>query len=144
MGFEGAFYVGPRGTSTLTGMILLEDVHSVKYTHKFDEVEIPTRKHKGNKAYAKGKRDWGVSFTLPVMKPPSPAVALILAALHDRRMPIAICILDEKGGEGPFGDYEIFGGDMSQNDDGIDEMEVEAKPSGVGRPVEWFQAPKTP
>jgi hypothetical protein len=144
MGFEGQIYVGPRGTTTLAGMILLEDVHSVKYSDKFDEVEINTRKYKGDKTYAKGKHDWGASFTIPVIKPYSAAVALILAAKDSRRMPIAICILDEEGGEGPFGDFEIMGGEMEQNDDGIQEMPIEAKPSGVGRRVEWFTAPKTP
>ena len=114
MGFEGKIYVGPRGTTSLTNMILLEDVKDPTYTYKFDEVEVNTRRHGGNKVYAKGLKDVGISFTLPNIKPAGPAVALVLQALHNRRMPIAIAMLDEEGGEGPFGDFEILGGDKAE------------------------------
>ena len=124
-------------------MMLLEDVSNVKYTYKFDEVPMSIRKHKGNKVVAKGALDVGVSFTLPNIKPRSAAAALVYQALHSRRMPIAICMLDEAGGEGPFGDFEILGGDKNEEQESAQEIEVEAKPAAVGRKVEWFTAPQT-
>ena len=138
MGFEGKIYVGPRGTTTLTNMILLEDVKDPTYTYKFDEVEVNTRRHGGNKVYAKGMRDIGISFTLPNIKPAGPAVALVLQALHNRRMPIAIAMLDEENGEGPFGDFEILGGDKAEDGSSMQELSVEAKPSVAGRKVGWY------
>jgi len=143
MGFEGAFYVGPAGSTSIASMILAENVRNPKYSYKFDEVDATTRRHKGTKAYAKGMKDVGISFTLPNLKNDDgsrPAdLALILESLHNRRKPLAICMLDEDGGEGIFGDFEILGGDKSEEDEAIQEFEVEAKPSVGGRAIAWTE-----
>jgi len=142
MGFEGKFYVGPKGSTGPSGMILAENVRNPKYSYKFSEVDATTRRHAGTKAYAKGMLDVEITFTLPNLKNDDgsrPAdLALIFSSLHDRRMPISICMLDEEGGEGILGDFEILGGDKSEEDEDIQNIEVTAKPSVGGRKVEWY------
>ena len=137
MGFDGKMYVGPAGSTSISEMILAECVKDPKYSYKYDEVDATTRKHGGVKAVAKGILDISVSFTLPNVKSSAPDRALIMASLQSRRTPIAICMLDEEDGEGIFGDFELLGGDKSEEDASIQQFEVEAKPSVAGRPVKW-------
>jgi hypothetical protein len=46
-------------------------------------------------------------------------------------------MLDEESGEGIIGDFELFGGDKSEEDDDLQAFEIEAKPSVAGRRVQW-------
>ena len=136
MGFEGAFYVGPRGSNATQ---LAESIRNPKLTYTYSEVDVTTRKHKGTKAYQKGLLDVTITFTLPNIKPRTADAALIFASLMDRKQPIAIRMLDEPGGEGVFGDFELFGGDNSQEDENVQEWEITARPSSSGKPVEWVK-----
>ena len=139
MGFQGQFYVGPKGSTDPSTMILADTVRNPKYTYQYGEVDATLRRHAGTKAYMKGLLDVSISFTLPIMQDESsPSHALILASLQSRKMPIAICMLDSEGGEGIIGDFELFGGDKSEEDENLQEFEVSAKPSAAGRKVEWF------
>ena len=144
MGFEGKFYVGPKGSTSPTGMILADSVRNPKYSYKYSEVDATLRRHEGVKAYMKGLLDVSISFTLPNLKNDNggrPAdTALILESLKSRRQPIAICMLDEESGEGIIGDFELLGGDKSEEDENLQEWEVEAKPSASGRKVTWYES----
>jgi hypothetical protein len=147
MGFQGKFYVGPKGCTshTAVGMVLAENVRNPSYSYSFSDVDATTRRHMGTKAYAKGMLDVEITFTLPNLKNDDgtrPAdLALIFASLQSRRMPLTIIMLDEDGGEGPIGDFEILGGEKSEEDEDIQNIEVTAKPSVGGRRVEWYSAP---
>jgi hypothetical protein len=144
MGFEGKFYVGPKGCKSPTdpGVILADSVRNPKYSYKYGDVDATLRRHMGTKAYMKGMLDVGVSFTLPNLKNDDgtrPAdTALILESMRERRQPLTIIMLDEEGGEGIIGDFELFGGDKSEEDENLQEWEIEAKPSAAGRKVEWY------
>ena len=150
MGFEGDMYIGPAGCTSHTDpqMMLAGSVKDPKYTYGYSDVDATLRKHRGNKAYQKGILDVIISFTLPNLEHDDgtrPAdVALILASLRNRRMPLTIIMLDKDGGEGPIGDFEIFGGDKSEESENAQEFEIEAKPSVAGRAVDWYTAPVTP
>jgi len=140
MGFEGKFYVGPAGSTSPANMTLADTVRNPKYSYKFSDVDATLRRHMGIKAYIKGMLDVTVSFTLPIMINESSAShALITNALKSRRMPIAICMISDEDGEGIIGDFEVFGGDKSEEDENLQEFEVECKPSAAGRPVSWYQ-----
>ena len=149
MGFEGDIYVGPAGCTSHTDpqMMLAGSVRNPKYSYGYSDVDGTLRKHRGSKAYAKGMLDVIISFILPNLRHADgtrPAdTALILASLRSRRMPITIIMLDIDGGEGPIGDFEIFNGDKSEEDENAQEFEIEAKPSAAGRKVDWYTAPKT-
>jgi hypothetical protein len=66
--------------------------------------------------------------------------ALILQSLRSRHMPLTIIMLDKEDGEGIIGDFELLGGDKSEEDENVQEFEIEAKPSAAGRKVEWYSA----
>jgi hypothetical protein len=51
-------------------------------------------------------------------------------------------MIDETGGEGPMGDFELFGGDKSEEDENLQAWEIEAKPSAAGRKLGWYTTPK--
>ena len=144
MGFEGDMYIGPAGCTSHTDpqMMLAGSIKDPKYTYGYSDVDATLRKHRGNKAYQKGILDVIISFTLPNLEHDDgtrPAdVALILASLRNRRMPLTIIMLDKTGGEGPIGDFEIFGGEKSEESENPQTFEIEAKPSVAGRAVAWY------
>jgi hypothetical protein len=155
MGFEGKFYVGlydpddPCTSQDDPRMVLAESIRNPKYSYKFDEVDVTLRKHRGTKAYQKGMLDISLSFSLPNMNDlpveqiPADA-ALILMSLRDRHMPLTIIMLDKEFGEGIIGEFELLGGDKSEEDANVQEFEIEAKPSAAGRKVEWYVSPLPP
>ena len=151
MGFEGDLYIGPAGCTshTDTQMILAGSIKDPKYTYGFSDVDATLRKHRGNKAYQKGILDVTISFSLPNLihdDGTRPAdTALLLEALRSRRMPLTIIMLDREGGEGPIGDFEIFGGEKSEESENAQMFEIEAKPSvASNRAVDWYTATTTP
>lgn len=151
MGFEGEIYIGPPGKSSPKdeGMILADIIRNPKYSLKYTDVDATLRRHKGTKAYIKGMLDLTINFTLPNLKKladksRSPDVALLLTSLRERRSPLTIIMVDEEGGEGPMGDFELFGGDKSEEDENLQEWQVEAKPSAAGRQVGWYTPTTTP
>ena len=138
MGFEGAMYVAPRGATSTSGMTLAGSVKNPKVTYSYDEVDASLRRHRGLKVVQKGMLDITINFTLPNIKPRSADAALIFASMMDRRQPISICMLDEEGGEGFIGDFELLGGDKSEENENAQEWEITAKPSAVGNGVRWI------
>ncbi|MDR1922796.1 MAG: hypothetical protein LBQ66_00360 [Planctomycetaceae bacterium] len=144
MGFEGNFYVGPVGLSTpnAVGMLLSESIREPKYGYEYSDVDATLRRHRGRKAHMKGLLDVEITFTLPNEKNDDgtrPAdTALILESLRGRHTPITIIMLDEEGGEGLIGDFELFSGDKSEADDDVQAWEITARPSAAGRKVDWY------
>lgn len=151
MGFEGNIYVGPAGKTKPDdeGMMLADSIRNPKYGWKYTDVDGTLRRHRGVKAYIKGMLDVVVNFTLPNLKNDDGTrpedVALMLESLKNRRKPITIIMVDEEGGEGIIGDFELFGGDKSEEDENLQAWEIESKPSAAGRKVGWYEpAPATP
>ncbi|MDR1493140.1 MAG: hypothetical protein LBT05_10515 [Planctomycetaceae bacterium] len=150
MGFEGKFYVGPSGkeSPTASGMILADSVRNPQYTWQYTDVDATLRRHNGIKAYIKGMLDVSITFTLPNEKLASGSrsadAQLILDALRNRHTPITIIMLDVTGGEGLIGDFELFSGDKSEEDENLQEWTIEAKPSAAGRAVSWYETPSPP
>jgi hypothetical protein len=144
MGFEGKIYVGPAGCTSPTesGMMLADSIRNPKYSWKYSDVDATLRRHNGVKAFIKGMLEVGINFTLPNLKNtdgtrPSD-VALMLQSLKERRCPITIIMIDEEDGEGIIGDFELFGGDKSEEDENLQAWDIEAKPSAAGRKVDWY------
>jgi len=140
MGFEGAFYVGPRGGTSpdAVAMILAECIRNPKLTYSYSEVDATLRRHQGVKAYQKGLLDVTITFTLVNLKPRTADLALMLNSMLGRRQPITIIMLDEAGGEGIIGDFELFGGDKTEEDEDVQAWEITARPSAAGRKVQWY------
>jgi hypothetical protein len=147
IGFEGKMYIGPAGkeSPTDTGMILAENIKDPSFTYGFTDIEATLRRHQGTKAYAKGELDIEITFNMPDVKDPdqarAPDTAILLESLKNRKSPITIIMLDETGGEGIIGDFELFSGDKSEENDDQQAFDVTAKPSAAGRGAWWYEPP---
>ncbi len=147
MGFEGKIYVGPAGKTSPKdeGMMLADSIRNPKYSWKYTDTDATLRRHGGVKAFIKGMLEVVVNFELPNLKNNDgtrPAdIALMLHSLKNRRAPITIIMVDEEDGEGIIGDFELFGGDKSEEDENLQAWDVEAKPSAAGRKVGWYEPP---
>ena len=142
MGFEGKIYVGPAGSRSPDSMILADSIRNPKYSWKYSDVDATLRRHQGVKAFIKGMLEVAINFTLPNLKNEDgsrpPDIALMLESLKERRKPIAILMIDEEDGEGIVGDFELFGGDKSEEDENLQAWDIEAKPSAAGKKVQWY------
>ena len=52
--------------------------------------------------------------------------------------PLRLCLVDKVSGEGPIGDFEIWLGEMSINEEELEVWPVTAKPFAGSDPVEWY------
>ena len=158
MGFEGNMYVGAAGSgaTSSSGMTLAENVSELKLPApgSYGEVEHTLKKHKGQKAYQKGMRDWIINFSVSKERvtttttssdnPPvtttttsyAPDVQMILDALHSRT-PIHLLLEDFEGGEGPVGDFLLFGSEYSGSGEEAQIVPIVAKPYAGAPAVQW-------
>jgi hypothetical protein len=129
-------------------MMLADSIRNPKYSWGYSEVDATLRRHEGAKAYMKGMLEVSISFTLPNEKNTDgtrpPDTTLLLKAMRERHYPITIIMVDEANGEGPVGDFELFGGDKSEEDENLQAWEIDAKPAGAGRKVDWYTTPAEP
>ena len=151
MAFEGNMYVGAAGSGATspTGMTLAENVSELKLPApgSFGEVEHTLKKHKGQKAYLKGQRDWVLNFSVSkeytvttvdnvTTKSYAADVQMILNALQSRQ-PIHILLEDFEGGEGPVGDFLLFGSEYEGSGEGAQIIQVTAKPYAGAPAIQW-------
>ncbi len=149
MAFEGNMYIGAAGSGSIstTGMTWAENISELKLPSpgSFGEVEHTLKKHKGQKAYQKGPRDWIISFNISkeyttttvdnvTTRSYASDVQMILNALQSRQ-PIHILLEDFEGGEGPVGDFLLFGSDYGDQDAQI--IPVVAKPYAGAPAIKW-------
>ena len=151
MAFEGNMYVGAAGSGAIspTGMTLAENVSELKLPApgSFGEVEHTLKKHGGQKAYLKGQRDWVINFSVSkeyvettvdnvTTKSYADDVQMILDALQSRK-PIHLLLEDFEGGEGPCGDFLLFGSEYDGSGEAAQIVQVTAKPYAGAPAVKW-------
>ncbi|GHT42981.1 hypothetical protein FACS189443_6520 [Planctomycetales bacterium] len=165
MNFEGVLYLAPYSSSTplvspygnsvntesetitlASGVIRAENVRNVKLSYSDTEVDATLRRHRGNKAYARGMRDFNATLDIANVKNSNgtypPDVALFLGSLDNRRKMFTAFFLDEELGTGPFGDFLVFFGDGGDGDDDIDKWSATLRPATFGRALDVFTTPQ--
>ena len=145
MAFEGKMEVGSTiGTAGDSSLIVAENVSEIKVNiGSFSEVEHTLKKHGGVKAYLKGLREDQLTFTLSMeyttnngARTLASDVQIIMAALRSRT-PIRIRLSDYDGGEGPVGDWLLWGGEASLDGDEAQQIQVTAKPYAGSDAIKW-------
>lgn len=143
LGFEGRVYVGAAGSgdspAALTEAV---NIRNVKYGWSFGEVDATLKKHRDKKAYLKGMADCVITFDLANVEDENGAkeadVALILEAARNRNAPIRVIMVDKESGEGPMGDFEVWAGEVSMNEEELQVFPCTLKPYAGANPVEWY------
>lgn len=147
MAWEGVMYVAAYGSTSTssTSMTLAENVDEIKVSiGSYGEVEHHLQKHGGQKAYVKGYRDHSITFTLSKEYAASESGGRVLA--EDVKMimegiqstkPVRLLLSDYAGGEGPVGDFLLFGGEMSLSGEEVQKISVTARPYAGSGPIQW-------
>lgn len=127
-------------------MILAENIRNVKIAFADAEVDATLRRHKGNKAYLRGVRDFSAALDLANIKNDDgtrPAdIQFLLNSRSSRRTMFTAFFLDEENGEGPFGDFIAFFGDGGDGDDEADKWSITLRPAAFGRALDWYNTPQ--
>ncbi|MDO4571484.1 MAG: hypothetical protein Q4D38_13955 [Planctomycetia bacterium] len=145
MAWEGKMYVSASSSITAPSeMTEAENVDEIKITvGSYGEVEHHLQKHGGKKAFLKGYEDDSFSFVVSKEFVTSdggmelaPDVKIIMNGIRSRK-PIRILLADTEGGEGPVGDFLLFGGEMSLSGEEAQRISVNAKPYAGSGPIQW-------
>ena len=144
MAFEGKMEIGSTiGTAGDASLIEAENVSEIKVNiGTYTEIEHVLKKHKGAKAYLKGLREDQLTFTLSkeytgtTTRTLAPDVQIVMNALRSRT-PIRIRLSDYDGGEGPVGDWVLWGDGTSLDGDEAQQISVTAKPYAGSDAIKW-------
>lgn len=147
MAFEGRIAFGAAGSDELDIDALTEgeNVQEMKIPApgSYGEIEHTLKKHKGQKAYLKGLLDWILTFTMSKeyteaagVRTYAADVQLVLDALRSRE-PIHIVMADYEGGEGPAGDFLLFGSEYDGSGEAAQVISITAKPFAGAGPVKF-------
>ena len=147
MAFEGKMEIGSTiGTAGDASLIEAENISEIKVNiGAYTEIEHTLKKHGGTKADLKGMREDQLTFTLSMeytqaanstTRTLASDVQIIMTALRSRT-PIRIRLSDYAGGEGPVGDWLLWGGETSLDGDEAQQISVTAKPYAGSDAIKW-------
>lgn len=126
MGFEGYIYVGEAGSETLT-----EDkrVTNLRCGHSFSEVDTTIQGNHGHRSYSKGLEDSVMAWDQVIFDEMDEPSALVDRATHNRKYPIALKVIEKESGRGFVGTFNLFGGDTTMTQDGMQATPITARPA---------------